>query len=229
VDASPGAAGPNPRCVVVADAWLPVTRSPRSWMHGLIRSGRLPAAGVHLGARAVLSIAATAALAGAAAPCATAAPPDYSAYRAVDPQPFQTFDTYGGAGAQFTSPSGQLCRIVIISRGEFAYAECFGDLHGSAEGNNLVRIGTSGTTAISKTTRDAFLGTARVGPDGVTRTPTGEGGFVPLPAGSSVTYTSSVWSGICAVDAASTSCTVTPAIDGTSKSFVLTATSTTTD
>ncbi|MDD4865598.1 MAG: hypothetical protein PHQ28_00215 [Mycobacterium sp.] len=91
----------------------------------------------------------------------------------------------------------------------FAYIECLGDLHGSAEGNNLVRIASVGPGGFSTTTREAFLGAKDVGPDGVTREPTGPAGFIPLPAGSSLTYTDSAWSGTCAVDAASTSCTIT--------------------
>jgi hypothetical protein len=183
-------------------------------------------------AKAVLCIGVAAALAGISAPAAYADPPDYSGYHAVDPKPFETFSTYGGGGAQFTSPSGQLCRIVIISRGMFAYAECLGDLHGAAAGNNLVTVNTTGAGGFRTTTREAFLSTEHVGPDGVTREPTGPAGFVPLPAGSSLTYTSSVWSGTCAVDAASTSCTVTTNhSDGTStsKSFETTATDTTVD
>lgn len=170
------------------------------------------------------------ALTGLAAPPAAADPPNYTGYHAVDPKPFQTFNTYGGGGAQFTSPSGQLCRIVVISRGMFAYVECLGELHGSAEGNNLVRIATTAPSGFSKTTREEFLSTQRVGPDGVTREPTGAAGFIPLPAGASLTYTSSVWSGTCAVEAASTSCTITSNhSDGTSttKSFTSTLADTT--
>ncbi|OJZ66810.1 hypothetical protein BRW65_26700 [Mycobacterium paraffinicum] len=181
---------------------------------------------------AILCAGVATALAGLTAPPAAADPPNYTGYHAVDPKPFQTFNTYGGGGAQFTSPSGQLCRIVVISRGMFAYIECLGELHGSAEGNNLVRITTTAPSGFSKTTREEFLSTQRVGPDGVTREPTGAAGFIPLPAGSSLTYTSSVWSGTCAVDTASTRCTVTSNhSDGTSttKSFTSTPTDTAID
>jgi hypothetical protein len=186
-------------------------------------------AGLRVAARAGLC---AGALAGVTAPYATAAPPDYSAYRAVDPKPYETYSRYGGGGAQFTSPRGELCRIVVVARGNFAYVECLGDLHGAAEGNNVVTIDVQGvaTSRLSKRTRQEFLGSTDVGPDGVTREPTGPAGFVPLPAGARLTYAFSVWSGTCAVDTASTRCTITSTTgDGVSKSFVSTDADTTID
>ncbi|SHP81075.1 Uncharacterised protein [Mycobacteroides abscessus subsp. abscessus] len=173
--------------------------------------------------RAARGIGAAILLATITAPCAAADPPDYSAYRAIDPKPFQTYSTYGGGGVQFTSPTGLLCRIVVISRGMFAYAECFGKLPG-AEGSNKVDISTTsgGSGIFTATTKADFLA-EQTASGYLASEPTGESAFYPLPVGSSITYTSSVWSGTCAVDVDTTSCTVStiPPEDDRTKSFVL--------
>ena len=171
-----------------------------------------------LGAASVLALA-------SACPAA-ADPPDYSSFTPVDSKPFHTFSTYGGDGVQFTSPSGLLCRIVIISRGMFAYATCLGDLHGT-DGNNLAAINTGGTAGFSMSTRSKYLSAQQLSGDGWHDVQVPD--FPALPAGSSLTYTTSVWSGTCAVDATTTSCTVTASSSDhtTSKSFVLTPTDST--
>jgi len=141
---------------------------------------------------------------------AVADPPDYSGYsgyQPVDPKPFQTYSTYGGAGVQFTSPSGLLCRIVIISRGMFAYAVCLGELRGVGAAD-LASINTGGAAGFSTSTRADFLSAQTVDDSGVHGTTIPDSGFPLLPAGSRLTYTDSVWSGTCAADADTTRCTV---------------------
>lgn len=179
---------------------------------------RLPTAIIQVLVCVVAVISLTVAL----APGSVAAP-DYSGYQPVDPKPFQTYHTYGGAGVQFTSPSGLLCRLVIITRGQFAYASCLGELHGGAEGSNQVWIDTGGAGTYSKSTRDAFLTAQTVDETGVHNESISDTGFPLLPAGSSITYTASVWSGTCAVDADTTRCTVSPTTieDNPTKSFKL--------
>ncbi|MDM3927739.1 hypothetical protein [Mycobacterium intracellulare] len=182
---------------------------------------------MRLAARAALCANAAVILAGGAAGMAAAVPSEYAGYRAVDPEPFDNYSTYGG-GVQFSSPNGQLCRIVIISRGGYAYAECFGDLHGDAEGNNLVQISTNGVAqGVSKTTRAQFL-TFDQGGANTTPMPVRESDFVSLPAGSSLTYADPGWSGTCAVDADKTQCTIKPLSGsrGARRSFALTPTKT---
>ncbi|KRQ31298.1 MULTISPECIES: hypothetical protein [Mycobacteroides] len=172
--------------------------------------------------RAARGIGAAILLATITAPCAAADPPDYSAYQAIDPKPFQTYSTYGGGGVQFTSPTGLLCRIVVISRGMFAYAQCFGKLPG-VEGSNKADISTTSVgSGIFATTKDKFLAEQTAG-GYLASEPTGESAFYPLPVGSSITYTSSVWSGTCAVDVDTTSCTVHTTLpeDDRTRSFVL--------
>ncbi|GAA4384971.1 hypothetical protein GCM10023147_06190 [Tsukamurella soli] len=166
---------------------------------------------------------------GTVAPSAAAAPPGYSGYHAVDPKPFQTYSTYGGAGVQFTSPSGLLCRIVVISRGEFAYAQCFGALAGVGRAD-LASINTGGAAGFSTSSRSSFLTAQNVGDNGVTTEPISASGFPALRAGSSLTYTDDIWSGTCAVDAARTRCTVTAVTSSgtTVKSFTLGPTASTT-
>ena len=169
-----------------------------------------------------LSVAVCAAvlLAAAGAPTAVA-DPDYGGYQPVDPKPYQTYNTYGGGGVQFTTPSGLMCRLVIITRGEFAYANCFGPLHGVAEGSNIASIDTRGSGTYNKTTRNDFLRAETVDATGVHSISIPDTGFPVLPVGTAVTYSASVWSGTCAVDAMTTQCTVGPTADKGTKTFVL--------
>lgn len=83
-----------------------------------------------------------------------------------------------------------------------------------------MRITTTSPSGCSKTTREEFLSTQRVGPDGI-REPTGAAGCIPLPTSNSLTYTNNIWSGTCAVDTANTRYTSNHS-DGTSttNSFV---------
>jgi hypothetical protein len=174
--------------------------------------------------RAALCVGAVTALAIAGAAVAVADPPDYSGYQPVDPKPFQTYSTYGGAGVQFSTPSGLLCRIVVISRGMFTYAMCLGSLAGVGAASEAF-VNTAGAAGFTSASRSDFLTAQHADDTGVHTGPIPDAGFSLLAAGSSITYTDSVWSGTCAVDADTTRCTVsTTNSQGqptTTKSFVL--------
>ena len=86
-----------------------------------------------------------------------------------------------------------------------------------------MRITTTSPSGFSKTTREKLSQRAARGIRRRHHEPTGAAGCIPLPTGNSRTYTNKVWSSTCAVDTASTRCTVTSNhSDGTSttKSFV---------
>jgi hypothetical protein len=158
-------------------------------------------------------------------------PPVYAGYTAVDPEPYLTYFTYGGDGVQFTTPTGLMCRIVVISRGQFAYAECFGKLAGVGD-SNYVEVTTQGAATYFKESLSQFL--TREGADaekGVHTEPASATDFRPLPAGHSITYSvQNFWSGTCAVDTDTTRCTVgfNAQSGAKTKSFVLSPSATTT-
>jgi hypothetical protein len=73
---------------------------------------------------------------------APTAPVDFKGYIAVNPMDYDTFQSYGSSGVQFTTSAGVRCRIPWGSRSwQFsAGVDCWGPLPGVDPGVNLAQV-----------------------------------------------------------------------------------------